>query len=129
MRNKFHAINALICTWEIALLLHRAHIRETYEQLKAKWGRRLPPNFVLLDDAGLADALTLSSLRQSASEVALKSFEEAVAAEDGAALTALSAEKLGELLEADTLIVRCLASLRPCTQPLTHLMSDLLATQ
>ena len=89
---------------------------------------RLEPSSALRALA-LADHLSLPTLAAAAKKLALKNFEEAVAVEDGAALTALSAEKLGELLEADTLIVRCLASLRPCTQPLTHLTSDLLATQ
>ena len=89
---------------------------------------RLEPSSALRALA-LADHLSLPTLAAAAKKLALKNFEEAVAVEDGVALTALSAEKLGELLEADTLIVRCLASLRPCTQPLTHLTSDLLATQ
>ncbi len=55
----FNAINALICTWEIALFRHRDLIRNTYLELKAKYGQRLPPGFVLLDSAPLADALTL----------------------------------------------------------------------
>ena len=53
----------------------------------------------------LADALTLSSLRQSATDVALASFEEAAAAEDGAALAALPAAMVGALLASDELKV------------------------
>ena len=55
----FNAINFMICLWENALFLHRAHIKKTYAGFKKKFGERtLPKPFCLLENITLSQALS-----------------------------------------------------------------------
>ena len=74
--------------------------------------QRLDPSSALRA-LGLAEHLSLPVLAAAAKEIALAHFEEAMAVE-GEVLATLSAEKLGELIESDTLAVRCEASPDAC---------------
>ena len=102
---------------QAASLLRAPSLEEAVELAIAE---RLEPSSALRALA-LADHLSLPTLAAAAKERAQENFDEAVAAEDGAALTALSAEKLGELLEADKLFVRCLP---PCVPALAACPRD-----
>ena len=73
--------------------------------VEAAIAERLEPSSAL-HALGLAEHLSLPVLAAAAKEIVLAHFEEAVAVEADV-LATLSAEKLGELIAADALIVRC----------------------
>ena len=97
--------------------------------VEAAIAQRLDPSSAL-HAFGLAEHLSLPVLAVAAKEIVLAHFEEAMAVE-GDVLATLSAEKLGELIEADALVVRCVPSLdvRPCSSPLNYLSTSLLLSQ
>jgi len=89
-------------------LLHAApllRVPSLEAAVEAAIAERLEPSSAL-HALGLAEHLSLPVLAAAAKEIVLAHFEEAVAVEGGV-LATLSAEKLGELIAADALIVRC----------------------
>ena len=68
--------------------------------------QRLDPSSAL-QALGLAEHLSLPVLASAATKIVLAHFEEAMAVQGGAMLATLSADKLGELLSADQLVIRC----------------------
>ena len=89
-------------------LLHAAsllRVPSLEAAVEAAIAERLEPSSAL-HALGLAEHLSLPVLAAAAKEIVLAHFEEAVAVE-GDVLATLSAEKLGELIAADALIVRC----------------------
>ena len=100
---------------ELQPLLHAAHMLRVPSLLvpvEAVIAQRLDPSSAL-HALGLAEHLSLAVLAAAAKEIMLAHFEEAMAVE-GEVLATLSAEKLGELIESDTLAVRCEASPDAC---------------
>ena len=102
---------------ELQPLLHAAHmlrVPSLQVAVEAAIAQCLDPSSAL-HALGLAEHLSLPVLAAAAKEIMLAHFEEAMAVE-GDVLATLSAEKLGELIESDTLAVRCVASpdARPC---------------
>eukprot|EP00964_Phaeocystis_antarctica_P054701 scaffold32183_cov29-Phaeocystis_antarctica.AAC.2 len=96
---------------ELQPLLHAASLLEVPSleaAVEAAMAQRLGPSSAL-HALGLAEHLSLPVLAAAAKEIALAHFEEAMAVE-GDVLATLSAERLGELIESDTLAVRCVAS-------------------
>ena len=94
-------------------LLHAAsllRVPSLEAAVEAAIAERLEPSSAL-HALGLAEHLSLPVLAAAAKEIVLAHFEEAVAVE-GDVLATLSAEKLGELIAADALLVRCVAL--PC---------------
>ena len=92
-------------------LLHAAsllRVPSLEAAVEAAIAERLEPSSAL-HALGLAEHLSLPVLAAAAKEIVLAHFEEAV---EGDVLATLSAEKLGELIAADALIVRCVAL--PC---------------
>ena len=73
--------------------------------VEAAIAQRLDPSSAL-HAFGLAEHLSLPVLAAAAKEIVLAHFEAAMAVE-GNVLATLSAEKLGKLIEADALVVRC----------------------
>ena len=95
---------------ELQPLLHAASLLEVPSleaAVEAAMAQRLDPSSAL-HALGLAEHLSLPVLAAAAKEIALAHFEEAMAVE-GDVLAILSAERLGELIESDTLTVRCVA--------------------
>ena len=89
-------------------LLHAAsllRVPSLEAAVEAAIAERLEPSSAL-HALGLAEHLSLPVLAAAAKEIVLANFEEAVAVA-GDVLATLSAEKLGELIAADALIVRC----------------------
>ena len=87
-------------------LLHAAsllRVPSLEAAVEAAIAERLEPSSAL-HALGLAEHLSLPVLAAAAKEIVLAHFEEAV---EGDVLATLSAEKLGELIAADALIVRC----------------------
>ena len=111
-------------------LLHAAsllRVPSLEAAVEAAIAERLEPSSAL-HALGLAEHLSLPVLAAAAKEIVLAHFEEAVAVE-GDVLATLSAEKLGELIAADALIVRCVplpcascapARLSPALSPLSR---------
>ena len=102
---------------ELQPLLHAAHmlrVPSLQVAVEAAIAQCLDPSSAL-HALGLAEHLSLPVLAAAAKEIMLAHFAEAMAVE-GEVLATLSAEKLGELIESDTLAVRCVASpdARPC---------------
>ena len=99
---------------ELQPLLHAAsllRVPSLEAAVEAAIAQRLDPSSAL-HAFGLAEHLSLPVLAAAAKEIVLAHFEEAMAVE-GDVLATLSAEKLGELIEADALIVRCVPFLPP----------------
>ena len=99
---------------ELQPLLHAAsllRLPSLEAAVEAAIVQRLEPSSAL-HALSLAEHLSLPVLAAAAREIVLAHFEEAMAVE-GDVLATLSAEKLGELIAADALIVRCVPSLCP----------------
>ena len=99
---------------ELQPLLHAAsllRVPSLEAAAEAAIAQRLDPSSAL-HALGLAEHLSLPVLAAAAKEIVLAHFEEAMAVE-GDVLATLCAEKLGEFIEADALIVRCVPSLPP----------------
>ena len=99
---------------ELQPLLHAAsllRVPSLEAAVEAAIVQRLDPSSAL-HALGLAEHLSLPALAAAAKEIVLAHFEEAVAVE-GDVLATLSAEKLGELIESDMLVVRCLRPAPP----------------
>ena len=115
---------------ELQPLLHAASLLRLpllEATVEAAIAQRLDPSSTL-HAFGLAEHLSLPVLAAAAKKLALAHFEEAIAAEGGAVLATLSADKLGELIEADKLVIRCVSTLGACllfaSQPLRCSRSD-----
>ena len=82
--------------------------------------QRLDPSSAL-QALGLAEHLSLPVLASAATKIVLAHFEEAMAVQGGALLATLSADKLGEMLSADQLVIRCACPWAPaCLPPLSR---------
>ena len=99
---------------ELQPLLHAAsllRVPSLEAAVEAAIAQRIDPSSAL-HALGLAEHLSLPVLAAAAKEIVLVHFEEAMAIE-GSVLATLSAEKLGELIESDMLVVRCLRPAPP----------------
>ena len=115
---------------ELQPLLHAAsllRVPSLEAAAEAAIAQRLDPSSTL-HAFRLAEHLSLPVLAAAAKKLALAHFEEAIAVEGGAVLATLSADKLGELIEADKLVIRCVSTPGAClpfaSQPLRCSRSD-----
>ena len=115
---------------ELQPLLHAASLLRLpllEATVEAAIAQRLDPSSTL-HAFRLAEHLSLPVLAAAAKKLALAHFEEAIAVEGGAVLATLSADKLGELIEADKLVIRCVSTPGAClpfaSQPLRCSRSD-----